>query len=147
MDDFSYKNRNEYFKPGWLGGGFFIILNLLKLLLGTSFIDWVILIVSFPIYYIVSRSAASQRYRDQQTDPDPLEGVTSTAFGAVFITLCISIGSMIVIMVIVSLFSRSFDVSFITLCWNVPSQIVISLIMNAISNSIFYKQNRFDTFS
>jgi ABC-type phosphate transport system permease subunit len=136
MEDYSNRDSRKYFASGWIGGICFVILYAVAWIVGLQILDWMILVVSIPIYFFVARSAAEKRYQAQQGNAEPLEGVRSTAMGAVAIALIFSVVSAILLQVIGSMFS-SYDLAGpATLCWKVPLQCGIAVVMGYFSSQI-----------
>jgi hypothetical protein len=144
MEDGSDRNTHRYYSSGWIGGIFFLFFNFTPMVPGLQFMDWLLQIISLPMYFFIARSAAEKRYHEQQADADPLEGMRSTAMGAVMIALIFSVVTMILVEVIRSMISSYDLISPASLCWKVPSQIIIALLAGGFSSNIVEKNYKQD---
>ena len=140
MDGYYEPQKRPSVKAGWIGGLFLGLLLLLPLIPGMEFMDYVVIVLSIPIYFLVGRRAAEGRYDSQRMEPEPLNGVQSTGMAAVFIALAIAVAVLILREVIADLAGNSF-LSAASLCWLIPAQFVSALIFGNMSVRIVIKSH------
>jgi cation transport ATPase len=140
-DDDLPDQKKRFYSAGWVGGLFLAFFNLLAAIPGFAFMQWVMLILCIPIYFMIARNAAQNRYQSQIEEADPIENVSSTGMGSTMIAITLSVVGII----IEEMLRNAQDGSSLSvLCWLIPANIVLGFLFGAISTQMVIKSHQMD---
>jgi len=142
MDDFEPQEPpQKYYSSGWVGGFFLSLFNFMAAIPGFSFMRWVMLVLSVPIFFLIARTGAQNRYQSQIEDSDPFANVSATGLGCTMIAIVFSVVGII----ISELLQKTQDGSSLAvLCWLIPAQIIMGFTFGAISTQMVIKSHQMD---